>query len=646
MPGNATGPGTRPRVPSPPAGIVVRTVTTPPHPDRRELPSGPAGSAWEPVTVESRYPPPPARVDPDPGLGWVRRLAPLLRAQRTRIVVSVGAAVLAMLAQVAVPRVTMAGVDRALDARSAPLWPFVVALAGLALVRAVMTFGYRFGLYGMAYRLEAQLRNLAYEHLTRLSFSFFDRVQSGQVISRANTDIRSVQLFLTFAPIMAVQVISLVVALVVMLTIDVRLTLVAVAALPGVYLMAQRLRDVVFPVSWLIQSRMAEVATVVDENVNGVRVVKAFAAEEREVTKLARASQRLRWINIVQNDARARYNPVIENLPRLSLAAVLAYGGWLAVDGDVTPGALLAFSQYVLLMAAPFRFVGFVLTLGQRAKASAERLYELLDEPVEVADHPGAVDLTDPVGEVRFEGVRFAYAEGPPVLDGLDLHVPAGQTVAVVGATGSGKSTLPRLLLRFYDVDDGRVLIDGRDVRRLTLGSLRHAVGLVPDEAFLFSASVRDNVAFGRPDASDAEVRAALDAAQASEFVDRLEHGVDTVIGERGYDLSGGQRQRLSIARELLADPPVLVLDDATSAIDVHVEERIHDALAASAARRTTIVIAHRLSTIALADRVVLLDGGRIVADGTHEDLLATEPRYAEVLASVAERDEAAAAWA
>jgi ATP-binding cassette, subfamily B, bacterial len=587
--------------------------------------------------VESRYPPPPAGIHPDSSLGWIRRLTPLLRAQRARIGVSLVAALLAMLVQVAIPWTTMRGVDRALDSRQDVLWPYVVALIALGVVRAVMTFGYRFGLYGMTYRLEAQLRNLTYEHLTRLSFSFYDRVQSGQIISRANTDIRSVQMFLTFAPIVLVQVLSLFVALVLMLVIDVRLTIVAVAALPFVYVLAQRLRDVVFPVSWLIQGRMAEVATVVDENVNGVRVVKAFAAEEREIGRLARAAQRLWWVNVTQNDARARYNPIIENLPRLSLALVLAYGGWLATDGTVSVGALIAFSQYVLLMAAPFRFVGFVLMLGQRAKASAERIFEVLDEPVEVRDRPGAVDLVDPRGEIRFEHVRFGYRD-EPILDDFDLLVPAGQTVAIVGATGSGKSTVPRLLLRFYDVDDGRVLVDGRDVRDLTMTSLRHAVSIVPDEPFLFSASVHDNIAFGRPDATRAEVEEAARSANADEFVQRLGHGYDTVIGERGYDLSGGQRQRLSIARELVTDPAVLVLDDATSAIDVNVEEEIHDAIRRLAATRTTIVIAHRLSTIGLADRVVLIEDGRIVADGTHQQLLATEPRYARVLASAEEQ--------
>jgi ATP-binding cassette, subfamily B, bacterial len=570
----------------------------------------------------------------------VRRLAPLLVTQRRRLAWAVVAALAAMLAQIAIPRVVMWGVDRALIDQTAALGPFVALLVALALARGVFTFAYRNGLYGVAYRLEYQLRTLIHQHLSGLSFSFYDRVQSGQLISRANADIRSVQMFAAFAPIMAVQALALVAALAVMLSIDVRLTLAAVAALPGVYVLGQRLRDLIFPLSWIVQSRMAEVATVVDENINGVRVVRSFAAEERELSKLARAAQRLRWIAVVQNDARARYGPLIENLPRVSLAVVLAYGGWLAIDGQVTVGALVAFSQYVVLLAAPFRFLGFLLMMGQRAKASAGRIFEVLDERPQVTDRPGAIALDRARGEVAFDRVRFGYgADGAPILDGVDLVVPAGQTVALVGRTGSGKSTVARLLLRFYDVDAGVVRLDGHDVRDLTQESLRRAVGIVPDEAFLFSASVHDNIAYARPDADRGEVERAARAAGAHEFIVELERGYDAVVGERGYDLSGGQRQRLAIARALLADPAVLILDDATSAIDVRVEARIHGALTELLAGRTTIVIAHRLSTIGLADRVVLLEGGRVVADGEHRDLLAGEPRYREVLATMADED-------
>lgn len=588
-------------------------------------------SPWEPVTATTAFPEPSADIDADRDRSWIRRLAPLVFPHRRLVAAALVAAVVAMAAQVALPRIVMVIIDDAL-AGDRELVALVVVMAVVAVIRGIATFGYRLGLYGAAYRLEYDLRTLIHQHLGRLSFSFYDRVQSAQIISRANSDIRSIQMFGAFAPIVTVQLLTLVGALVVMLSIDPLLTVVAVLGAPGVFIAAQRLRDQIFPLSWLVQARLADLATVVDENLNGARVVKAFAAEEREIDKLARAARRIRWVSVTQADARARWNPVIEAIPRLSLALVLAVGGWRAADGAITVGALLAFSQYVLLLAAPFRFLGFVLILGQRARASAGRILELLDEAPAVVDRPGAVDLVDAPRQIRFEGVRFGYAPDEPVVRDLDLTVHRGETVAVVGRSGSGKSTVARLLLRFYDVDAGRVVVGEHDVRDLTQASLRHHIALVPDDAFLFSASLGDNIAYGRPGAAEADIAVAAQDA-AADFIEDLPDGFRTVVGERGYDLSGGQRQRVSLARGLLVDPAVLVLDDATSAVDVHVEARIHAALRAGSHRRITVLIAHRLSTIALADRVVLLDQGRVVATGTHDELLATEPRYADLLA-------------
>jgi ATP-binding cassette subfamily B protein len=314
------------------------------------------------------------------------------------------------------------------------------------------------------------------------------------------------------------------------------------------------------------------------------------------------------------------------------------YGGWLAIDGTVTIGTVVAFTAYGVLLQMPFRLLGFFLMLAQRAAASAVRIYEILDETATVTDSPDAEDLPAVHGRIDMEDVRFGYGDGPPVLDGLDLHVEPGETVAIVGRTGSGKSTITRLIPRFYDVDEGTIRLDGHDVTDLTLTSLRHHVGVVGEDPFLFSTSLRDNIAFARPDATDEEVKAAARAAQAHDFIDALPDGYDSVVGERGYTLSGGQRQRIAIARALLAAPEVLVLDDATSAIDVHVEAAIHRGLRSLLEERTTLIVAHRLSSIRLADRVVVLDGGMIVADGRHEVLLATEPRYVEIVSHLDER--------
>jgi len=588
------------------------------------------------------------RIDPDPSLGWVRRLLPLLRPHRWLLTVALVAAIGALVAQVAVPAVVAAAIDSSLVDRTSPIGGFVVVLVVLAVARGVLAATYRYGLYKLAFDVETDLRSILYRHLTRLSFTFFDRTQSGQVISRANADIRSVQMFLAFAPLITLSVLSFVLAVGVMLTIDVPLTILAVLPLPGVYLLGRLLRDRVFPLTWISQARLAELATVVDENVNGVRVVKSFAAEKRQLDALARTARRVRWANTTTATTRARYAPIMENLPRLGQVAVLGFGGWQVIEGSLQIGDLVAFNIYIAMIQVPFRLLGFVLLLGQRARASASRIYEILDTAPEIVDAPDAVDLWAtgrPRGHVGFRDVRFAYqlpdgSHGPDVLTGFDLDLAPGERVALVGVTGSGKSTVARLVPRFYDVGSGSVRVDGHDVRDVTLSSLRDTVGVVLDEPFLFSCSVADNIAYARPDASRHEVVAAAVAAQADGFISDLPDGYDTVVGERGYTLSGGQRQRIAIARTLLANPPVLVLDDATSAIDVHVESAIHAALDRLLEGRTTLIIAHRLSTIALADRVVLIDGGRAVATGPHADLLATEPRYARVLATVASERE------
>ena len=588
------------------------------------------------------------RIDPDTSKGWFRRLLPMIVARRAAFTVVLVTGLVGLALQVSVPMVLRQAVDRSLgdldgSAAFADLERHAILLVVMASASFGLRFTYRYLLFGTACRIETDLRDAVYQHLTRLSFSFYDRVAAGEVISRANSDIRSIQLLLAFGPLAGLSAVSFFMAFGFMLSIHVQLTLVTVSTMPFVFVLGQKLRDQVFPLSWVTQGRMAEVAMVVDENVNGTRVVKSFAAEFDQIALLARAADRLRWSATALIEARARFNPMIEALPRLGMALVLLYGGHLAIDGQVGVGSLLAFSGYVTMIAMPFRMFGFVLIQAQRAAASSMRIYEILDEEPAIVDRPGAREpatASPELGRVEFRSVVFSYPtadpehEGDPrpVLDGFDLVIEPGETVAIVGRTGCGKSTVARLLPRFYDVTSGAVLVDGIDVRDRRLDGLRRTVSQVPDESFLFSERLHDNVAFGQPDASRPDVEAAARIARADEFIAGLADGYDEVVGERGYSLSGGQRQRIALARTILTDPRVLILDDATSAIDVQTEEDIHRGLVDLMADRTTIVIAHRLSSISLADRVVLMEGGRVVADGTHADLLATDPRYAAIL--------------
>ncbi len=545
-----------------------------------------------------------------------------------------------MLVAVQVPRLIQDAVDNSIVSGRVPLSHYMWWLVGMTVIMLVVGYLSKQLLFRAAARIEYDLRNIAYEHLTAMSFPFYDRMQSGQLISRANSDIRAVQMYLAFAPYLLVQSGISLVSFAYMLAIDVPLAILAMLPMPLMFVASRRMQRSLFPVSWLVQARLADVATVVDENVNGVRVVKSFAAERCQLASLQKAATSVAWANVKDADLRARWTPLVQNLPRVGMAIVLLYGGYLVIHGDLGVGAILAFNAYLLMLQVPFQVIGNLIMLGQRSSAAAKRLYEVLDEKPEIADAPGAREATGPRGDVRFEDVTFGYGDGPDVLKGFSLRLRPGETVALVGRTGTGKSTAARLLPRFYDVRAGSVSVDGHDVRDLTLRSLRDAVGVVLDEPFLFSASVRDNIAYGRPDADITDIERVARLAGAHEFITELSEGYETVIGERGYTLSGGQRQRIAIARTLLVNPPVLVLDDATSAIDVQVEQEIHAGLRSLFAGRTTLIVAHRLSTISLADRVVLLDGGRIVADGTHKELLASTPLYAEVLAQADESIE------
>ena len=583
---------------------------------------------------------PDAFIDTDQHKHWYRRISPVLASHKWLLVGGLSCAMVAMLLNVVMPRITMAAIDRALIDKTDPLMLFIWLLLGLALFRSVLVYLYRNLLFKMAYTIEYDLRAMIFNHISWLSFSFFDRIQIGQIISRANSDIRAVQMFLVFSPFMLINGVTFILALGFMLQVHVGLTFAALVPIPLVVLTGVRMRRLMYPASWLVQSRLAEITALVAENITGAHIIKSFGVELDQIRSLASAAQRLQWATVRQIDIRAVFGPVMENMPRLANTILLLYGGMLTIRGDITVGALVAFSAYIIMLQTPFRLLGMLLMMSQRASASAQRIFEILDVRPDVREKEHAADLSEIQGRVVFDHVRFGYHDGPDILKDVDFSVAPGETVALVGRTGSGKTTLARLLTRFYDVRSGRITIDGNDIRDVRLDGLRACVGMVPDEPVLFSLSIRDNIAYGRPEASFEEITTAAKTASAHAFITRLSDGYDTVVGERGYTLSGGQRQRIAIARTLLVNPGILILDDATSSVDVGVEQEIHQSLKRLLKDRTTLVIAHRLSTISLADRVLFLEGGRIAASGPHAELMAQHPEYVAVLATAVAKQE------
>tara|TARA_E500000331_G_scaffold329389_1_gene349966 strand:+ start:2619 stop:4577 length:1959 start_codon:yes stop_codon:yes gene_type:complete len=598
---------------------------------------------FEPINVEPRFEDPRATIDADRSKNWFMRVFPILWVNKWPFTIGITMTVVTMLVGVALPALTGEVINElptAITTSSTDHFFFlIVVMIVLSALRFVVGFLGSYQISRVSNQLEADLRSVIYNHLVTLSFSFYDNIQTGQVISRANSDIRAIQMFLMMSPMMLTTILSFVFAAAYMLSVSVTLTAAALVTTPIVYVISMKLRAIMFPLSWLTQAHQADVAVVVDENINGQRIVKSFAQEKNQLNLLARAAKKLQWIQVRSIDISSIYNPVIENLTVIGQVLVWVYGGWLVIEGEVQLGALVAFNMYLMMIQMPFRVLGMLLQIEQRAKASAGRIFEILDEQPEIVDREQTVELLNPEGHLQFSNVNFAYKD-EPILSDLSFEVEPGETVAIVGRTASGKSTIVRLLSRFYEASSGSITIDNTDIRDLAIKSLHYHVGQVLDEPFLFSISIRDNIAYGRPDASMDEVINAAKAAQAHNFITHTEKGYDTVVGERGYTLSGGQRQRLGIARALLVNPPILVLDDATSAIDVKVESDIHDALEGLMAHRTTILIAHRLSTISLADRVILLDEGSVIATGTHQELLSSIPRYSEILSQQTQEEE------
>ncbi|WP_405799169.1 ABC transporter ATP-binding protein [Streptomyces sp. NBC_01506] len=563
--------------------------------------------------------------------GWARRLVGYAWRYRRNVILALGSSLAGMAVMALVPLITKVVIDDVIGTgtRSIAVWTSLLIAA--ALVIYAMTYIRRY--YGGRLALDVQhdLRTEMYGTIAGLDGRRQDELSTGQVIGRATSDLQLIQGLLFMLPMTIGNVLLFIISLVIMAWLSLPLTLVAVAVAPALWYIARRSRTRLHPATWYAQSQAATVAGVVDGSVSGVRVVKGFGQEAQETGKLRAAGRKLFAGRLRTIKLNSRYTPALQAVPALGQVAMLALGGWLATRGQITLGTFVAFSTYLAQLVGPVRMLAMVLTVGQQARAGVERVLELIDTQPSIQD--GTKDLpADAEASVEFDDVTFSYGDGRTVLNGFSLEIRPGETVAVVGSSGSGKSTVSLLLPRFYDVSHGAVLVGGHDVRELTLGSLRAAIGLVPEDSFLFSDTVRANIAYGKPDATDEEIERAVRAAQADRFIAELPAGYDTTVGEQGLTLSGGQRQRIALARAILTDPRLLLLDDATSAVDARVEHEIHEALRSVMAGRTTLLIAHRRSTLGLADRIAVLDEGRLADIGTHDELQERSALYRRLL--------------
>ena len=561
-----------------------------------------------------------------------RRLLGFLRPYRRAVIASLFFACLAMVMTVLIPLLVGDTVDAITEHRRSDILPLVLAILGAGVLRLGLTVIRRLIAGRVSVDVEFDLRERMYRHLQTLELGFFDGQQTGQLMSRATVDLQSIRFFLGYGLIFLTQnALTILLASAVMIAIKPWLALLVLLPVPFVVVTAMRFNRLSRPALQEVQQRIAELTAEAEESVSGIRIVKAFAREEHMLARFRHSVTRVFDQNVYSTRLRAFYSPMLGFIPSLGLAVVLYVGGREVIAGNFSLGDFTAFYTYLVMLVGPMRILGIALGMAQRAIASGNRMFEILDREARVTSPPDAPPLPAGPGRVEFEDVTLRYDGAGPSLSEIDLEVEPGSTVALVGPTGSGKTSLVALIARLYDPTEGTVRVDGADLRTVDVRSLRRSIAFVADDSFLFSASVADNIAYAKPDATPAEIELAARRAQAHEFITALPDGYATVIGERGMTLSGGQRQRVAIARALIAQPRLLVLDDATSSVDAQTEEAIKEGLREAMRGRTTFVVAHRLSTISLADEIVVMDAGRIVDRGTHEELLERSELYAEI---------------
>jgi ATP-binding cassette subfamily B protein len=561
-----------------------------------------------------------------------RRLLGFLRPYRRPLMWSLLLAWLAMGMTVLIPLLIGAAVNAIEAEHRDDILPLVLALLGAGVLRLLLTVGRRLIAGKVSLAVEFDLRQVFYEHLMKLELGFFDTQQTGQLMSRGTVDLQSIRFFLGYGLIWVSQsALTILFAAVAMFVLDPVLALLALAPVPFLVVTASRYSKRNRPAEQEVQQRIGEVTASAEESISGIRIVKAFARERHMLDRFRHSVNRVFEQSMVSTRLQSFYTPLMGFLPTIGLVAVLMVGGLQVIHGHTNVGHLTAFYVYVVLLSGPVRWLGMSLSMAQRAVASGNRMFEILDREPSMASPPGAPPLPAGHGQVSLQRVTLRYDGAEPALTGIDLEVEPGRTVALVGPTASGKTSLVGLLARLYDPSEGRVVIDGADIRDVDLASLRSEIAFVADDSFLFSDTVSGNIAYANPDATQEQIEAVARRAQAHQFITELPDGYATVIGERGLTLSGGQRQRIAIARALLVEPRILILDDATSSVDARTEAQIKEGLREAMTGRTTFIVAHRLSTISLADEIVVLDRGRIVDRGTHEELLERCPLYEEI---------------